>query len=94
MRALRRLVPVSAAFRPTRLLVPVITPFDEARRVDEEALVQHAEEVLAAGAAGLVAVATTGEATALDADERALVTSVCARVCAARKAVLIVGAGT
>src|SRR5438874_8029682 len=52
------------------------------------------KEVLANGAAGLVAVATTGEATALDADEREMVISACARVCAARNAVLIVGAGT
>jgi 4-hydroxy-tetrahydrodipicolinate synthase len=81
-------------FRPERLLVPVITPFDEAGRVDEGSLERHAEDVLAAGAAGLVAVATTGEATALDAEERALVISVCARVCATRDAVLIVGAGT
>jgi 4-hydroxy-tetrahydrodipicolinate synthase len=82
------------AFRPERLLVPVITPFDEAGRVDEEALEHHAAEVLAAGAEGLVAVATTGEATALDADERAAVISTCARVCAEREAVLVVGAGT
>jgi 4-hydroxy-tetrahydrodipicolinate synthase len=81
-------------FRPERLLVPVITPFDEAERVDREALERHADEVLAAGAAGLVAVATTGEATALETDERAIVISICARVCAARDAVLIVGAGT
>ncbi len=82
------------AFRPERLLVPVITPFDEAGRVDEDALERHADEVLAAGAAGIVAEATTGEATALDTDERAIVISICARVCAARDAVLIVGAGT
>jgi 4-hydroxy-tetrahydrodipicolinate synthase len=81
-------------FRPERLLVPVITPFDEAGHVDEEALERHADEVLAKGAAGLVAMATTGEATALDDDERATVISICARVCNARTAVLIVGAGT
>jgi len=82
------------AFRPERLLVPVITPFDEAGRVDEEALEQHAAEVLAAGAEGIVAAATTGEATAVGADERAGVISICARVCAEREAVLVVGAGT
>src|SRR5437660_1070991 len=42
-------------FRPERLLVPVITPFDEAGRVAEDALERHADEVLAAGAAGIVA---------------------------------------
>jgi 4-hydroxy-tetrahydrodipicolinate synthase len=85
---------MAIAFRPERLLVPVITPFDEAGRVAGEALERHADEVLSAGAAGIVAVATTGEATALDADERATVISVCARVCAARGAVLVAGAGT
>lgn len=82
------------AFRPERLLVPVITPFDESGRVDEDALERHANEVLGAGAAGIVAVATTGEATALDDDERAAVISICARACTEREAVLIVGAGT
>lgn len=83
-----------ATFRPERVLVPVITPFDDAGNVDEEALERHAEEVLTNGAAGLVAAATTGEATALDAEEHGMVISACARVCAARNAVLIVGAGT
>jgi 4-hydroxy-tetrahydrodipicolinate synthase len=83
-----------ASFHPERLLVPVITPFDEAGRVDEEALERHADEILAAGAAGLVAAATTGEATALDDDERAMVIATCARVCATRDAFLVVGAGT
>jgi 4-hydroxy-tetrahydrodipicolinate synthase len=85
---------MTTTFRPERLLVPVITPFDDAGRVDAKALERHADDVLAAGAAGLVAVATTGEATALDDDERATVISVCAGVCGAREAVLIVGAGT
>jgi 4-hydroxy-tetrahydrodipicolinate synthase len=82
------------AFRPERLLVPLITPFDDAGRVDEAALERHADDVLDAGAAGLVAVATTGEATALNDDERATVTAICAHACAARDAVLVVGAGT
>lgn len=85
---------MATSFRPERLLVPVITPFDENGSVDEEALERHADDILAAGAAGIVAVATTGEATALDDDERSTVISICARVCAARDAVLIVGAGT
>jgi 4-hydroxy-tetrahydrodipicolinate synthase len=82
------------SFRPKRLLVPVITPFDERDRVDEDALERHADEVVTSGAAGIVAVATTGEATALDADERAAVISICARVCARRNAILVVSAGT
>jgi 4-hydroxy-tetrahydrodipicolinate synthase len=85
---------MATSFRPEGLLVPVITPFDSDGRVDEEALERHTDEILAAGATGIVAVATTGEATALDEGERAAAISVCARVCAARGAVLVVGAGT
>ena len=85
---------MATPFRPERLLVPVITPFDKAGRVDEEALARHVDEVLAAGATGIVAVATTGEATSLDAAERAAVVAICARACIARDSVLIVGAGT
>lgn len=69
----------------------MITPLDERGRVDEEALERHADDLLAAGAAGLVALATTGEATALDADERSMVVSICARVCAARDAAGLAG---
>jgi 4-hydroxy-tetrahydrodipicolinate synthase len=85
---------MATPFRPHRLLVPVITPFDETGRVEEEALERHVDEVLAAGAAGIVALATTGEATSLDEGERAAVVAICARVCAARDGVLVVGAGT
>ena len=85
---------MASSFRPERLLVPVITPFDDAGRVDEGTLERHADELLAAGAVGLVAVATTGEATALEADERNRVITICSRACAAHEAVLIVGAGT
>ena len=85
---------MATPFRPHGLLVPVITPFDAARHIAEDALERHADEVLAAGAAGIVALATTGEATSLDEGERAAVVAVCARACAARDAVLVVGAGT
>jgi 4-hydroxy-tetrahydrodipicolinate synthase len=85
---------MAMSFHPERLLVPVITPFDDDGRVDEEALERHVHEILAAGASGIVAAATTGEASALDDDERAAVIANCARVCAASKAVLVVGAGT
>jgi 4-hydroxy-tetrahydrodipicolinate synthase len=82
------------AFRPERLLVPVITPFDDDGRVDEGALERHVDDLLSAGANGIVAAATTAEATALDDGERERVIAACARVCAARDAVLVVGAGT
>jgi 4-hydroxy-tetrahydrodipicolinate synthase len=81
-------------FRPERLLVPVITPFGDDGRVDEEALKGHADAILAAGASGIVAVATTAEATALDDDERERAIDICAQACAARDSVLVVGAGT
>jgi 4-hydroxy-tetrahydrodipicolinate synthase len=85
---------MSEGYRPERLLVPVVTPFDAAGRVDEEALVNHAEVLVTDGAAGIVALATTGEASSLDEAERAAVVDVCARVCADHDAVLVVGAGT
>ena len=85
---------VAAGFRPERLLVPLITPFDPGGGVDQDALERLADEVLSSGAAGVVALATTGEATSLDEGERETVVDVCARVCADHDAVLVVGAGT
>jgi 4-hydroxy-tetrahydrodipicolinate synthase len=55
---------MATRFRPERLLVPVITPFDDGGRVDEAALERHCDDILVAGATGIVAVATTGEGTA------------------------------
>src|SRR5262249_42934066 len=49
---------------------------------------------LDAGAAGIVALGTTGESTALDADEKHAVIDACSRACAKRSTQLIVGAGT
>jgi 4-hydroxy-tetrahydrodipicolinate synthase len=76
------------------LHVALVTPFDEAGAVDLGALERLAEEVLDAGADGLVALATTAEASSLDERERDAVLAVCARVAADRGAALIVGAGT
>ncbi|MEW2412750.1 dihydrodipicolinate synthase family protein [Streptomyces sp. NPDC046866] len=73
--------------------VPLITPFSPSGGVAAEALEALAHEVLDDGAAGIVALGTTGEAAALDEAERDLVTDVCARVCRERGAVLTVGAG-
>src|SRR3954463_16166215 len=74
--------------------VPLVTPFDEDGAVDVRALERLAGDVLDAGAAGLVALATTGEATSLDDEERTAVVAACSGVCAERGADLIVGAGT
>ncbi|SOD92932.1 4-hydroxy-tetrahydrodipicolinate synthase [Blastococcus haudaquaticus] len=76
------------------VLVPLITPFDDSGRVDVACLERLAAESLDAGAAGIVALGTTGEASALDEEERAQVVAACARVCGDRDAQLIVGAGT
>jgi len=74
--------------------VPVVTPFDEHDRVDLDALERLADDVLAAGAAGVVVLATTGEPSSLDDAERDAVVATCGRVCADRGAGLVVGAGT
>lgn len=74
--------------------VPLITPFDASGAVDLEAIEQLGREYLADGVAGIVALGTTGEAPALDADETEAVIAVCSRVCAERGAPLIVGTGT
>ena len=76
------------------LHVPLVTPFDEHGAVDLAALERLAAEVLDDGADGLVALATTAEASSLDERERDAVLAVCARVAAERGAALIVGAGT
>src|SRR4051794_34433976 len=85
---------MSSSFRPAGLFVPLVTPFDEAGGVDAASLEALARESLSEGATGIVALATTGEATSLDESERELVVATCSRVCDERGAVLVVGAGT
>ena len=74
--------------------VPLITPFDASGAVDVDAIERLCREYLAAGAPGIVALGTTGEATALDDDEKRAVIDACSRVCVERGAPLIVGTGT
>ena len=74
--------------------VPLITPFDESGAVDVDAIERLCGEYLADGVAGIVALGTTGESPALDADEKRAVVEACSRVCAPRGAPLIVGTGT
>ncbi|MDH6127184.1 dihydrodipicolinate synthase family protein [Kitasatospora sp. GP82] len=76
------------------IYVPLVTPFAADGTVAAEALEGLANEVLDQGAAGLVALGTTGEPATLDEDERRTVTEVCTRVCRERGATLIVGAGS
>ncbi|MFF2544270.1 dihydrodipicolinate synthase family protein [Kitasatospora sp. NPDC058063] len=72
--------------------VPLITPFAADGSVALDALGKLAHEVLDAGAAGLVALGTTGEPAALTAEERDAVVDVAAAACATRGAQLTVGA--
>jgi 4-hydroxy-tetrahydrodipicolinate synthase len=85
---------VSASFRPSGVIVPLVTPFAADGGVDLDSLGSLADRAIDAGATGIVALATTGEPTSLDDAERAAVVAVCAEVCAQRGAVLVVGAGT
>src|SRR4051794_27430760 len=85
---------MASDFRPRGVFVPLVTPFTEDDRVDLDALERLAATALHAGAAGLVALATTGEPTSLTAAERDSVVATCASVCADKQAILIVGAGT
>lgn len=71
------------------VFVPLVTPFDADGSVDIRALAALAESVLAAGAAGLVALGTTGEPATLTPRERAEVVAVCRSL----GAPLLVGAG-
>jgi 4-hydroxy-tetrahydrodipicolinate synthase len=76
------------------LLVPLVTPFAQDGSVDLAALERLAHEVLDDGANGLVALATTAEASSLDERERDAVIAVCSAAAAQRGVPLIVGAGT
>lgn len=76
------------------LLVPLVTPFADDGSVDLDALERLAENVLDDGADGLVALATTAEASSLDEHEREAVLAVCSAVAAQRGVALVVGAGT
>ncbi|GAA3872998.1 hypothetical protein GCM10022243_42670 [Saccharothrix violaceirubra] len=63
------------------LHVPLVTPFTAAGALAADALEGLAHSVLDAGAAGIVALGTTGEPATLTADERARVLAVTGAVC-------------
>ncbi|NUT34630.1 MAG: 4-hydroxy-tetrahydrodipicolinate synthase, partial [Hamadaea sp.] len=73
--------------------VPLITPFTADGGIDLDGVEKLAIDVLDAGAAGLVALGTTGEPATLTAAERREVVDICTRVCRTRSKTLIVGAG-
>jgi 4-hydroxy-tetrahydrodipicolinate synthase len=74
--------------------VPLITPFAADGSVALDAVTLLCHEYLDAGATGIVALGTTGESSALGAEEKRSVIDACATVCGERSAQLIVGAGT
>jgi len=76
------------------LYVPLITPFTASGELAPGALERLAHDVLDGGAAGVVALGTTGEPATLTEAERHRVLDVCARVCRERSATLIAGAGS
>jgi 4-hydroxy-tetrahydrodipicolinate synthase len=76
----------------TGVYVPLITPFDEAGAVAPAALESLAHEILDGGAAGLVALGTTGEPASLTAAEKHAVVDVVTGVCRDRGAQVLVGA--
>jgi 4-hydroxy-tetrahydrodipicolinate synthase len=76
------------------LYVPLITPFTDDGGLAADALEKLAHDVIDSGAAGLVALGTTGEPATLTAGERRAVLDICARVCRERGATLIAGAGS
>ena len=76
------------------LYVPLVTPFTADDRLDADALAALVATVLDEGAAGVVALGTTGEPATLSRHEARQVVEVCARVCAERGRHLVVGTGT
>ncbi|MGH3167075.1 MAG: 4-hydroxy-tetrahydrodipicolinate synthase [Trebonia sp.] len=76
------------------LYVPLITPFTSDGELAPGPLEELARALLDAGAAGLVALGTTGEPVTLSPGERTVVLDICARACRERGATLIAGAGS
>jgi 4-hydroxy-tetrahydrodipicolinate synthase len=76
------------------IYVPLITPFAADGSVAVDAIERLCHESLDAGSAGIVALGTTGESSALDPAEQRAVIDACARVCVEHDAQLVVGAGT
>ncbi|MDQ1448641.1 MAG: 4-hydroxy-tetrahydrodipicolinate synthase [Actinomycetota bacterium] len=74
--------------------VPLITPFDARGAVDVGAIERLCHELSSAGVSGIVALGTTGEATALDADEKQAVIAAVVRACTAARTRVIVGTGS
>jgi len=74
--------------------VPLITPFDTNDRVDIAAIERLCGDYASAGVSGIVAMGTTGEASALEPDERQAAVEAIVRVSTAAGIRVIVGTGT
>ena len=86
--------PVASDLDLRGVWIPLITPFASDGTVDTAAIERLCTEYLDAGSAGIVALGTTGESSALDEAERRLVIETVSAVCAARGARVIVGTGS
>jgi 4-hydroxy-tetrahydrodipicolinate synthase len=76
------------------LWVPIVTPFDAHDHVDHRALDRLCRRLIEEGAAGVVALGTTGEPSVLSDDEQQQVVAVCALACSEVGGRLMVGTGT
>lgn len=74
--------------------VPLITPYLDDGSVAFDAVEQLADKYIGESAAGLVALATTGETSMLDDAEKERLVEICSDVSTSRGTQLIVGAGT
>lgn len=74
--------------------LPVITPFHSDGSLDVASLSKLCNRLVADNVAGLIPLGTTGEASALSSEERALVVETCAKAVAGTSVELIVGAGS
>jgi 4-hydroxy-tetrahydrodipicolinate synthase len=74
--------------------VPLITPFDAHGAVDAETIERLCHEYSTAGVSGVVALGTTGEASALSGPEKKLVIDAVVRACRAAGTRVIVGTGS
>ena len=66
------------------LWVAIVTPFDAAGAIDEDALRAHVDWCIAEGVSGIVASGCTGEFWALTDDERKRVIKACVETAAGR----------
>ena len=81
-------------FRPTGILVALVTPFTDRGDVATADLERLAHTVIDQGAAGIVALGTTGESATLGPQERRDVVRICAAVCRERGVPIVVGVGS